>query len=124
MQAAFKIGFLEITPVDVVDVLLVAFILFQLYRLVRGSLAINIFIGLLMVYVLSLIAAALELTLMSDILGAFIDVGVIAVIIVFQPEIRRFLLYVGRSSDFRKVRFWKALSLRKIRTGELFLEWY
>ncbi|HMX03810.1 MAG TPA: diadenylate cyclase CdaA [Chitinophagales bacterium] len=118
MQAAFKIGFLEITPVDVVDVLLVAFILFQLYRLVRGSLAINIFIGLLMVYVLSLIAAALELTLMSDILGAFIDVGVIAVIIVFQPEIRRFLLYVGRSSDFRKVRFWKALSLRKIRTGE------
>ena len=95
MQAAFKIGFLEITPVDVVDVLLVAFILFQLYRLVRGSLAINIFIGLLMVYVLSLIAAALELTLMSDILGAFIDVGVIAVIIVFQPEIRRFLLYVG-----------------------------
>lgn len=118
MLAAFKIGFMEIKPVDIIDVLLVAFILFQLYRLVRGSLAINIFVGLLMVYVLSLVAAALELQLMSDILGAFIDVGVIAVIIVFQPEIRRFLLYVGRSSDFRKVRFWRALNLRKIRTGE------
>ncbi len=118
MAGELKIGFLDITLVDVIDILLVGFILFQLYRLVRGSLAINIFLGLLVVYVLSLVAEAIEMTLMSQILGAFINVGVIAVLIVFQPEIRRFLLYVGRSSDFRKVRFWRALNLKKIRTGE------
>ncbi len=118
MTGSIEIGFLQITFIDVIDILLVAFILFQLYRLVRGSLAINIFLGLLVIYVLSLVAEALEMQLMSQILGAFINVGVIAVLIVFQPEIRRFLLYVGRSSDFRKVRFWRALSLKKIRTGE------
>lgn len=118
MQLLMDLGFLELNFVDVIDILLVAFILFQLYRLVRGSLAFTIFIGLLVIYVLSLIAEALELQLISEIFGAFINVGVIAVLIVFQPEIRRFLLYVGRSSDFRKVNFWRALSLKKIRTGE------
>ncbi len=112
------LGFIDVTVVDIIDILLVAFILFQLYRLVRGSLAFTIFIGLLVIYVLSLIAEAVKLTLMSEILGAFINVGVIAVLIVFQPEIRRFLLYVGRSSDIRKINFWRALSLKKIRTGE------
>lgn len=118
MPGELHVGFLDITIVDVIDILLVGFILFQLYRLVRGSLAINIFFGLLVIYLMSLVAEALELKLMSEIMGAFINVGVIAVLIVFQPEIRRFLLYVGRSSDFRKIRFWRALSLKKIRTGE------
>ncbi|MFI5171851.1 MAG: diadenylate cyclase CdaA [Chitinophagales bacterium] len=118
MFSSFEIGFLTLTVVDIIDILLVAFILFQLYRLVRGSLAFTIFIGLLVIYVLSLVAEAVQLKLMSEILGAFINVGVIALLIVFQPEIRRFLLYVGRSSDFRKVHFWKAMSLKKIRSGE------
>ncbi len=118
MQLLLSLGFLHLTAVDIIDILLVAFILFQLYRLVRGSLAFTIFIGLLVIYVLSLVAQALELKLMSEILGSFISVGVIAVLIVFQPEIRRFLLYVGRSSDFRKANFWSALSLKKIRTGD------
>ncbi len=114
----FKIGFIEFTFIDILDVLMVAFVLFQLYRLVRGSLAFSIFIGLLVIYLLSLLTEALEMNLMSEIFGAFVNVGVIAVLIVFQPEIRRFLLYVGRSSDIRKVHFWRALSLKKIRTGE------
>ena len=119
MQLLMDLGFLELNFVDVIDILLVAFILFQLYRLVRGSLAFTIFIGLLVIYVLSLIAEALELQLISEIFGAFINVGVIAVLIVFQPEIRRFLLYVGRSSDFRKVNFWRALSLKKYNQKEV-----
>lgn len=110
-----KIGFLEITVIDIIDILLMAFILFQLYRLVRGSLAYNIFFGLLIIYLLSLIARALDMQLMGEILGQFIGVGVIALLIVFQPEVRRFLLYVGRSSDFRKVDFWKRLHFSKIR---------
>jgi len=114
----FDLGFIQFTLIDVIDVLLLLFVLFQLYRLVKGSLAFSIFIGLLVIYLLSLVTEALDMQLMSEIFGAFVNVGVIAVLIVFQPEIRRFLLYVGRSSDIRKVHFWRALSLRKIRTGE------
>ncbi len=118
MLLQIQIGFLEVTFIDIIDILLVAFILFQLYRLVKGSLAFTIFIGLIVIYVLSLITEAMELRLMSEILGAFINVGVIALLIVFQPEIRRFLLYVGRSSDFRKVKFWQSMSVKRIRAGE------
>ncbi len=118
MLAQIQIGFLHVTIIDIIDIVLVAFILFQLYRLVKGSLAFTIFIGLIVIYALSLITDALELRLMSEILDAFINVGMIALLIVFQPEIRRFLLYVGKSSDFRNINFWRALSLKKIRTGE------
>ncbi len=114
---AIKIGFLEIRFIDFVDVVLVAIILYQLYRLVRGSIAFSIFIGLLVIYVLSLLAEALDMQLMSQILGSFVSVGVLAVLIVFQPEIRRFLLYIGRSSDISNVNFWRSLSLGKLRTG-------
>lgn len=69
MQLLMDLGFLELNFVDVIDILLVAFFLFQLYRLVRGSLAFTIFIGLLVIYVLSLIAEALELQLISEIFG-------------------------------------------------------
>ncbi|MBC8048288.1 MAG: TIGR00159 family protein [Fimbriimonadaceae bacterium] len=114
-----KIGFLDITIIDIIDILLMALILFQLYRLIRGSLAYNIFFGLLVIYILSLIAKALDMKLMGEILGQFIGVGVIALLIVFQPEVRRFLLYVGRSSDFRKIDFWRRLTFSKIKAGEL-----
>ncbi len=115
---AIKISFLEIRFIDFVDVVLVAIILYQLYRLVRGSIAFSIFIGLLVIYVLSLLAEALDMQLMSQILGSFVSIGVLAVLIVFQPEIRRFLLYIGRSSDISKVNFWRSLSLGKLRTGD------
>ncbi|MFN0274446.1 MAG: diadenylate cyclase CdaA [Chitinophagales bacterium] len=114
-----KIGFLEITLIDVIDILLMAFILFQLYKLVRGSLAYNIFIGLLVIYLLSLVAKALDMKLMGEILGAFIGVGVLALLVVFQPEVRRFLLYVGRSSDVYKIDFWRRLTFTKIKEGDL-----
>lgn len=117
-----KIGFVEITVIDIIDIFLVAFILFQLYRLVRGSLAYNIFIGLLIIYLLSLTAKALDMKLMGEILGAFIGIGVLALLIVFQPEVRRFLLYVGRSSDFYKVDFWRRMSFTKLKHGDLQLK--
>ncbi len=73
MLLQIQIGFLEVTFIDIIDILLVAFILFQLYRLVKGSLAFTIFIGLIVIYVLSLVTEAMELRLMSEILGAFIN---------------------------------------------------
>lgn len=95
-------SFLHFGWLDFVDVLLVSLLLFQLYRILRGSVAINIFIGILSVYFLWLIMRALKMQLLSTILGQFIGVGVIAIIIVFQQELRRFLLLIGTSGFLGK----------------------
>ena len=87
--------------VAVLDVALVGFIVFQLYRLTRGTSAIPVFLGLLAIYVFWQIITALGLNLLSDLLGQFIGVGVIAILIVFQQELRSFLLFIG-DQDFLK----------------------
>jgi len=106
---AFKIGFLDIRLLDIIDILLVATLMYQIYKLLRGSLAFNIFIGFLLVFLVYLLVSALEMNLLSQILGQFIGVGMIALLILFQPEIRRFLLYIGRGSGIGKNNFWKNL---------------
>ncbi len=84
-----------ITVLDVIDILLVAIILFQVYRLIRGTSAFSIFIVVFFIYLFWLIVKALNMELVSSLLGQFIGVGVIALIIVFQQEVRRFLLLIG-----------------------------
>ncbi|MFP4025516.1 MAG: diadenylate cyclase CdaA [Thiohalospira sp.] len=84
--------FITIRFLDILDILLVAFLLYQIYILIRGTTAINIFIGIFSLYLLWLIVKALNMQLLGSILGQVIGVGVIALIIVFQQEIRRFLL--------------------------------
>jgi len=103
----FKIGFMEIHFLDILDVILVGLLLFQVYKLLRGSLALNIFFGLLLVYLVWLLVRVLDMHLLEGILGQFIGVGVLALLIVFQPEIRRFLLFIGRGSIFRKEGYWR-----------------
>lgn len=110
-----KIGFLEIRLLDILDIILVGLLIFQLYRLVKGSLAFSIFIGLLIVYLVSLVVQSFDMDLLSGILGQFVGVGVIAVLIVFQPEVRRFLLYVGRGSRIGREGFWRKLSINQWR---------
>lgn len=95
----FKIGFLELDFLDLVDALLVALLIYQVYRLLKGSLAFNIFIGMLLVYLGWFLVRVLEMDLLEGIIGKFIDVGVIALLIVFQPEVRRFLLFLGREGN-------------------------
>lgn len=87
--------FIKLGTFDILDILLVAYILFMLYRLIRGTVAINIFVGIFLFYMFWLLVKALNMELISSILGQFIGVGVIALLIVFQQEVRRFLLYVG-----------------------------
>ncbi len=82
---------------DVLDVLLFVGLLYMLYRLLRGTIAINIFFGLLMFYLFWWVVKALDMRLLSTVLGQFIGVGVIAFLIVFQQEIRRFFLWIGRN---------------------------
>jgi uncharacterized protein (TIGR00159 family) len=88
-------GFITIKWLDVIDIVLVAFLMYQLYMLIRGTVAINIFIGIFTIYLIWHIVKALNMQLLSSILGQIIGVGVIALIIVFQQEIRRFLLLMG-----------------------------
>jgi uncharacterized protein (TIGR00159 family) len=83
------------TILDLIDIVLVAAILYQLYRLIRGTAALSIFLGIFVVYIFWLVVKALNMELISSMMGQVIGVGVIALIIVFQQEIRRFLLLLG-----------------------------
>lgn len=80
---------------DLVDILLVAFLIFQIYKLVRGTVAVNIFYGVFLIYLLWLVVRALNMQLLGSILGQVIGLGLIALLIVFQQEVRRFLLILG-----------------------------
>ncbi len=86
---------LDISILDIIDIFLVALILYELYRIIRGTAAFSIFIGIFFVYLFWLVVKALNMELISAILGQVIGVGVIALIIVFQQEVRRFLLAIG-----------------------------
>ena len=105
--------FITFRWLDLVDILLVAIIMFQLYKLVKGTVAIRIFLGILAIYLFWKIVEALQMELLSEILGQFIGVGVLALIIVFQQEIRRFLLLIGNNSFFSGQRNGKLLKLFK-----------
>jgi diadenylate cyclase len=96
--------FIKIRILDIIDILLVAYLMFQVYLLIRGTAAMNIFIGILSVYLLWIIVKALNMQLLGSILGQVIGVGVIALIVVFQQEIRRFLIYIG-NQYFSRNRF-------------------
>ncbi len=87
--------FISIKFLDIVDILLVTLLLYQFYMLIRGTVAINIFIAIFSIYLFWLVVKALNMQLLASILGQIMGVGVIALIIVFQQEIRRFLLMIG-----------------------------
>jgi len=96
-------AFITIRFLDILDILFVAFLLYQGYRLIKGTVAYNIVIGLFIVYLLWLIVRALNMELLGSIIGQFIGVGVIALIIVFHPEIRKFLVFLGTNYRVNRV---------------------
>lgn len=108
MLNQFFILFISFGITDAIDILLVAIMLYQLYKMVKGTAAVNVFIGLALIYIVWIIVRAFELKLLGSILGKFINVGVIAVMVVFQQEIRKFLLYIG-SNEFLKNKNWKTI---------------
>ncbi len=87
--------FISFKWIDAVDILLVSVLLFQLFNIVKGTPAVSIFTGILLIYVVWIVVRAFDMKLFGSILGKFIDVGVIAIIVVFQQELRRFLLFIG-----------------------------
>ena len=106
MDSLFNFSSLHFNFWDVLDVVLVAFIMYQLFNLIRGTIAANISIGLGIVFGLFFVVRALHMQLLTAILGKFVDVGIIAIIIVFQQEIRRFLLLVGKNASLQRNKAW------------------
>ena len=109
MILLFKIGFLDVGWVDLIDISLVAILLYQVYKLIRGSIAVNIFLGILALYLIYLVVKAAQMELLATILGQFMGVGVLAMIILFQPELRKFLHLIGRSTEFNRDNFFKSV---------------
>ncbi|WP_224483491.1 diadenylate cyclase CdaA [Robertkochia aurantiaca] len=90
--------FVDFQIIDIVDIVLVAFLLYYVYKLVKGTVAINIFLGIVIIYLIYLLTEALDMRVLSNIFGKFIGVGFFALIVVFQQEIRKFLLLVGSTN--------------------------
>lgn len=100
------LGFLRMSFVDAVDILVVAVLIFAVFRWIRGSAAMNIFLAILVLFIIRLVASALDMKLLTQIMRAVLDVGVLALVIIFQPEIRHFLIHIGTlrfNSFVRKV---------------------
>ena len=87
--------FIPFTLLDLIDIVLVATIMYWIYRVTRGTNAPYIFSGIIAIYLLWVVVRALNMELLSSMLGQVISVGVIALIILFQPELRRFLQLIG-----------------------------
>ncbi len=106
------LGLPEIQVIDIIDILLVATLVYYIYRLVKGTNIILIFWALLILLVIWRAADLLGMRLLGAILSSIVSVGLIALIIIFQPEIRRFLLFVGTKTQldesfWKRIRFWK-----------------
>lgn len=105
--------FLEFSFIDVLDILLVAFLLFNVYKLLKGTVAINIFLGIAIVFLIYRITDALHMEMLSTLLGNLISGGAIALIIIFHPEMRKFLLMLGSTNFKTKKNFIKQLKFLK-----------
>lgn len=109
--------FLTISFADVLDILLVGLVIFYAFRLLKGSQAMSIFWAIVLLFALRILCDALQMKMMSSLLGAVLDVGLIALIVIFQPEIRRFLSSLGNSTRLENIK-WDWLRKALGRRGE------
>ncbi len=101
MFELFKVGFLTVTFTDLIDICIVTFIIYKLYSLLKGTIAAQIFIGLMIILLISFISQAVNFRALSWLLKLITDIWVIAFLILFQPEIRRLLVIVARNPFFK-----------------------
>ena len=94
MYLAF-LGFLEMSFTDILDILLLAILIFILFKWIRGSSAMSIFVAIVSLFFVRILVSALGMKFMTTLLDTFMDVGVVAIIVIFQPEIRKFLIQLG-----------------------------
>ncbi len=97
----FNIGFLQVTLIDLLDIALVSLIFYKLYMIMRGTIAAQIFVGLVLILLFSIVSQAINFKAMNWILRTLTDIWVIAFIVLFQPELRRLLVLIGRNRVVR-----------------------
>ena len=95
--------FIQVRVFDIIDIFLVAALFYGLFRLLKGTSAMSIFIGIVAIFLFWRLVTALQMEMLTAILGAFVSVGFIALIIIFQPEIRRFLFTIGAQAQESKL---------------------
>lgn len=98
-------GFLDLRFLDIVDILLLTILLYTIYKLVKGTVAVNIFIGIVIFYLFWKLTQLLQIEMIGNVMGEFVKVGVVAMIVVFQQEIRKFLLMIGSTKFGSKSHF-------------------
>ncbi len=99
----FKIGFLTITLIDVIDLLLVSWLFFRVYEYFKGTRAGQMLVGLIILLIASFLFNAFGLSATSWLVNQFQTVWVVAFVILFQPELRRLLIYIGQTRFFQKI---------------------
>ena len=97
--------FIRITFVDILDIVLVAMVMYYLYKVLRGTHAMSILSGILLLFVVYIVVRALNMELLTSLMGSLTSIGLIALVIIFQPEIRRFLQVLGNQSRDRQRSF-------------------
>lgn len=103
MIELFKIGFLSVTLIDILDVVLVSWIFYKVYQYFRGTRAGQMLVGLIILLIISFLFNAFGLSASSWLVNQFQTVWVVAFVILFQPELRRLLIYIGQTRFFQKI---------------------
>lgn len=101
-----EFDFLKISFIDVVDIVLVALLIYYVYSLIRNTLAVNLILGMVIIFLCYIVVNTLNMRLMEAIINKFISVGIISLVIIFQPEIRRFLLHIGKNTILQNNLAW------------------
>jgi diadenylate cyclase len=98
--------FLKITWINLIDIIVVAVLLYYIYSLIKNTLAVNLLLGLLIIFLFYHLVTSLHMDLLSTIINKFMKVGILALVIIFQPEIRRFLLHIGKNTFLQRNKTW------------------
>jgi uncharacterized protein (TIGR00159 family) len=105
--------FLKFSWIDGLDILLVAILIYYIYSLIRHTLAVNLILGMFIIVLVYFIVKGLHMELLTAIIDKFMSVGILALVIIFQPEIRRFLLHIGKSSFQQQNSAWWLFLFRR-----------
>jgi len=94
----FKIKFVVVRLVDIIDISMVSLLFYQMYKILRGSLTFRVLLGIFTFFVMLRIVDIFELVLLKSILNQLLDLGAIALVVLFAPEIRRFLQEISKNT--------------------------
>lgn len=106
------LGLPALRIIDIFDIAIVAVLFYYIYRMARGTNVMLIFWALIIILVAWRVADALGMRLLGAILSAIVSVGLIALVVIFQPEIRKFLLFLGTKTQlneslWKRLQFWR-----------------